>query len=264
MTAADTLGLTWDPDYVLTTAPDARRTFGQLQLSMEISKPLWGMSLSWVRTDLKGNLDNVSGYTDPTSYDAGPYVRVNEAVNAYGTLENFADREWKMSIWGILPWDLRGGAFFTHQSGDHYSPQFELAGLGFFHFKVGTGALKADGQPEKPGEELDYALLYPLQGHDVFVGPRGLPKLTSRSNLDVRVERMFDYGGRELSVSVDVFNLFRNRSITSLNTRVNNGPDYGFRTTQSLFAGIAPNQYFKAPQERVAPRAVRLGVSWYF
>ncbi len=216
-------------------------------------------------TDLKGNLDNVSGYTDPESYDAGPYVRVNEAVNAYGTLENFADREWKMSIWGILPWNVRGGAFFTHQSGDHYSPQFQLAGLGFFHFRVGTGALKLNGLPEHTGQELDYALMYPLQGHEVFVGPRGLPKLTSRSNLDVRVERMFDYGGRELSVSVDIFNLFRNRSITKLNTEVNNGPDYGFRNTQSLFStGIAPNQYFRAPQERVAPRALRLGVSWYF
>jgi hypothetical protein len=264
-TAADTLGMTWNPDYVLTTAPGAKREFGQLQVSMEISKPLWGMSLSFVDTDLEGNLDNVSGYTDPESYDAGPYVRVNEAVNAYGTLENFADREWKMSIWGILPWDVRGGAFFTHQSGDHYSPQFQLAGLGFFHFKVGTGALRADGQPEKPGQELDYALMYPLQGHEVYVGPRGLPRLTSRSNLDVRVERFFAYGGRDLSVSVDIFNLFRNRSITKLNTEVNNGPDYGFRNSQSLFGGgIAPNQYFRAPQERVAPRSLRLGVAWYF
>lgn len=265
LTAADTLHMPWNPDYVVTTAPGAKRTFGQFQLSMEISKPLWGMSLSWVRTDLKGNLDNVSGYTDPTRYDAGPYVRVNEAVNAYGTLENFADREWKMSIWGILPWNVRGGAFFTHQSGDHYSPQFQLAGLGFFHFRVGTGPLGLNGLPMYPGQELDYALMYPLQGHEVFVGPRGLPKLTSRSNLDVRVERLFEYGGRELSVSIDIFNLFRNRSITKLNTEVNNGPDYGFRNTQSLFGtGIAPNQYFQAPQERVAPRALRLGVAWYF
>jgi hypothetical protein len=271
MTAADTLGLTWDPDYVLTTAPDARRTFGQLQLSMEIQKPLWGMSLSWVRTDLKGNLDNVSGYTDPTSYDAGPYVRVNEAVNAYGTLENFADREWKMSIWGILPWDLRGGAFFVHQSGDHYSPQLRLYGLGFFHYKVGTGALVRGNNgglsftTEHPGQEVDYALLAPLEGHEIYVGPRGRPAIPSRSSLDVRVERMFDYGGRPFSVSVDIFNLFRNRAVTKVNTMVNNGPDYGFKVSDSLFSpGILPNQYFKAPQERVPPRTLRLGAAFYF
>ena len=262
---ADTVNMTWNPDYVLTTAPDAKRTFGQVQLSMEIQKPLWGMSLSWVHTDLKGNLDNVSGYTDPTGYDAGPYVRVNEGVNAYGTLENFADREWKMSIWGILPWHIQGGAFFTHQSGDHYSPQFRLVGLGFFRYKVGTGPLKANGQTQFPGEEVDYRLLYPLEGNEVYIGPRGLPALTSRSNLDLRVERFFDWRGRELSVTVDVFNLFRNRSITELNTEVNNGPDYGFRDDPSLFGGgIAPNQYFQAAQERVSPRALRFGASWYF
>ncbi len=64
---------------------------------------------------------------------------------------------------------------------------------------------------------------------------------------------------------MDVFNLFRNRSITELNTEVNNGPDYGYRTSQSLFSpGIEPNKYFKAPQERVAPRSLRLGVAFYF
>ncbi len=47
-TAADTLHMPWDPKYVVTTAPDAKREFGQFQLSMEISKPLWGMSLSLV------------------------------------------------------------------------------------------------------------------------------------------------------------------------------------------------------------------------
>ncbi len=265
LTAADTLDMPWNPDYVMTTAPGAQREFGQLQLTMEISKPLWGGSLSWVRTSLRGNLDNVSGYTDPDSYNAGPYVRVNEAVNAYGTLENFADREWKLSAWGVLPGNVRGGFFFTHQSGDHYSPRFELYGLGFFHYKVGTGPLKRDGLPQVPGQEVDFQLLYPLDGQQVFVGPRGLPALTSRSNLDVRVERMFDYRGHQLSVSMDVFNLTRNRSITRLNTAVNNGPDYGFRTSQSLFSpGIAPNQYFQAPEERVPPRSLRIGAAFYF
>ncbi len=272
MTAADTLGLTWDPQYAVTSAPDAKRRFGQLQLSMEISKPRWGMSLSWVRTGLRGNLDNVSGYTDPTAYDAGPYVRVNEAVNAYGTLENFADREWKMSVWGVLPWDLRGGAFFLHQSGDHYSPRFRLYGLGFFHYKVGTGPLVRDlgssgfsFNTTYPGQELDYRLLYPLEGNEVYVGPRGYPAIPSRSSLDVRVERMFDYGGHELSVSLDIFNLFRNRAVTELNTMVNNGPDYGYLPNPDpLSARIAPNQYFKAPEERVTPRSMRLGAAFYF
>ena len=53
--------------------------------------------------------------------------------------------------------------------------------------------------------------------------------------------------------------------MTELNTMVNNGPDYGFRTSQSLFSpGIEPNLYFQAPQERVPPRSLRMGVAFYF
>ena len=264
-TAADTLRLAWDPHYVLTTAPDAQREFKQIQLTMEIALPEWGASLSFVSTDLKGNLDNVSGYDDPESYGAGPYVRVNEGVNAYGTLENFADQEWKVAVWGELPWDLRGGAFWTFQSGDHYSPQWRLYGLGFFSYKVGTGPLMPGGQAQFPGQEVDYALMGSLEGHDVFVGPRGKPVLEGRNVLDLRLERVFRVWGRDLSATLDAFNVFRNEAITRLNTMVNNGPDYGYRTSQSLFApGIAPNQYYEAPQERVSPRFLRLGGVWYF
>ena len=264
-TYADTLGLTWNPDYVLTTAPDARRDFKQLQLNLEVALPQWGASFSFVATKLKGNLDNVSGYTDPEGYGAGPYVRVNEGVNAFGTLENYSDREWKVSVWGVLPWQLRGGAFWTFRSGDHYSPRFRLYGLGFFDYRVDTGALRQGGIPERPGQSIDYALLWPLEGHNVYVGPRGLPVLERNSILDVRLERMFQMGGYDLSLSVDVFNLLRNEAITTLNTMVNNGPDYGYRKSYSLFVPeIDPNQYYQAPQERVPPQTVRLGMAVYF
>ena len=109
MTFADTLNLTWDPDYVLTTAPDGRREFSQVQFNLEVEQPTFGGSLSFVWTALKGNLDNVSGYMDPEGYGAGPYVHVNEYTNSYGTLENFANIEMKASVWGNLPWQLRGG-----------------------------------------------------------------------------------------------------------------------------------------------------------
>lgn len=265
MALGDTLGLTWNPDHVLTTAPDARRDFRQLQLTMEIALPEWGASLSYVNTGLEGNLDNVSGYADPSSYDAGPYVRVNEGVNSFGTLENFADHELKVSVWGVLPWNVRGGAFWTLRSGDHYSPQFQLYGLGFFRYKVDTGALLKGLRTERPGQELDYMLMWPLEGHRVFVGPRGRPMLPGQSILDLRAERMFVWRGRDLAVSADVFNVLGSRSVTALNSMVNNGPDYGFNVSYSLFSpGIAPNQYYQAPQRRVAPRTLRLGVAAYF
>ncbi len=112
ITYADLPGFTWDPDYVLTTAPDGKREFEPDPAQPGDRTARTGAPpLSFVTTDLKGNLDNVSGYDDPEGFGAGPYVRVNEGVNSYGTLENFADREWKVSVWGLLPWQLRGGAF---------------------------------------------------------------------------------------------------------------------------------------------------------
>jgi hypothetical protein len=265
MTAADTLGLSWNPDYVLTTAPDAKREFEQVQLSMEIALPEWGASFSFVHTDLVGNLDNVSGYTDPDSYDAGPYVRVNEGGNSFGKLENFSAREWKASVWGVLPWELRGGAFWKFRSGDHYSPRFRLYGLGFFTYKVGTGALLKGGQTSLPGQEIDYTLLTTLEGHDVFVGPRGRPTLRGGSVLDLRVERMFRLRDHQLAASLDAFNVFSSEAIIELNTMVNNGPDYGYPVRRTpLDPGIEPNLFYQAPHERVPPRTLRLGLAVYF
>ncbi|MEJ2679185.1 MAG: TonB-dependent receptor, partial [Gemmatimonadota bacterium] len=126
-TAADTLNLSWNPQYVLTNAPDAVRRFGQLQLNLEVARPTWGGSFSVTFTALKGNLDNVSGYADPQQFGAGQYVHVNEGTDAFGWLPNFAEREIKVSVWGMTLWNVRGGLFFTFSSGDHYSPQFRLA-----------------------------------------------------------------------------------------------------------------------------------------
>ena len=265
LTAADIPSLTWDPDFVLTTAPDAKREFSQVQLTLEVAVEEWGGSLSFVKTHLEGNLDNVSGYTDPSGYGAGPYVRVNEGVNSYGTLENFADLEWKASVWGPLPWNLRGGAFWTLRSGDHFSPRYRLYGLGFFTYRVNTGAMTSTGIPERPGTELDYKLMTPLEGHFVYLGPRGRPTMERQSVLDIRLERLFQFRGQDWSLTMDVFNLFREEAIIQLNTIANNGPDYGFGGSQSMFAPpLEPNQYYMAPQMRVSPQTIRLGLAAYF
>jgi len=276
MVPADTLGLTWNPDYALTTAPGAERTFGQFQFTIEVARPTWGGSFSFVSTKLKGNLDNVSGYTDPMSYNAGPYVRVNEGVNSYGFLENYADAEGKVSIWGDLPWNLRGGAFWTYRTGDHYSPRFRLTALGIFTYRVHTGALTGGlggwhpGQgPYIPppatsnGEELTYEVLSPLEGNYVYVGPRGYPELDTRANLDLHLERMFDLRGRQLSVSLDVFNVMGDKAITQVNTMVNNGMDY-YPDLAKPWAGVTSDQYFGAVLDRVPPRTLRIGLTAWF
>lgn len=270
-TLADTANLTWDPRYVLTTAPDAYRNFGQLQLSVDVARPTWGGSFSVTFTSLRGNLDNVSGYTDPTQYGAGPYVHVNEGVNDDGILPNFADREAKVSVWGMLPGKIRGGLFFTYASGDHYTPQFRLTALGLFRYKVNTGPTTYqhihNAAPVQNGDELDVRMFKLMEGDYVYIGPHGGPELDNRARFDGRIEREIQLGGFDLGLSLDVFNIFDNNAATQLNTMVNNGQNYYYFLQKTMFDagyGIPANQYYKAVLQRVSPRTFRFGVTAHF
>lgn len=273
---ADTLILNWNPEYVLTTAPDASREFRQLQLTLEVSRPRWGGSFSAVWTGLKGNLDNVSGYEDPADYSPGPYVRLNEGVNAYGSLPNFSDKEGKISAWGVLPWNLRGGVFFTTRSGDHYGPQFRISGqkslYGYLANAEAFRHLCRRYDPDDPtcnplrGDPLPLEFLKPLEGNDVFIGPRGKPQMQHRANLDVRLERVFHTQRFDLGVGLDVFNLLGSEAVTSIQTMVNQGirSFYVFEDISTPFRRLWAGKWYGSPLERVPPRSLRLGVTLYF
>ena len=282
---ADTVGLTWDPDYMLTTAPDARRVFRQLQLTVEVARPRWGGSFSVALTSLKGNLDNVTGYADPALFGPGPYVRVNEGVNSWGYLPNFSTRELKVSSWAVLPWDLHGGLVWTYQSGDHFSPQFQISALGFYEYRVNqkpvdrwclTG-IGPDGQPlEEPcppdqwGDPLPIELLRTLEGHRVFIGPRGKPAMERRSNFDVRLERPFTVRDLDLAATLTLFNIFGKDHVTRVQAMVNNGRDVEYlipgtdRPHEWTPLGGSESDYFGAALERVRPRSLRVGLTLSF
>jgi hypothetical protein len=271
---ADTLTLTWDPDYALTTAPGARREFNQLQFTVEIARPTWGGSVSAVLTDLKGDLDNVSGYVDPDEYGAGPYVRVNESTNAFGFLPNFAQREAKASLWTLLPWDVRGGLVWTYAAGDHFSPRFRLSGQGFYSYRANAGAIENPNQYCRFGgyvvicDNVDWRLLGDVEGHDVFIGPRGQPTLHSRANFDLRLNRDFDVAGTLVAVSLDLFNVFGRDTPTEVNAMANYGRNYYyFLEDQSLIipgSAIPANKYYKAVLDRMPARRLRLGATVHF
>jgi hypothetical protein len=210
-----------------------------------------------VVTSLKGNLDNVSGYVDPQTYEAGPYVHINEGVNAYGYLPNYAGAEGKVSIWGDLPWRMRGGAFWTYRSGDHYSPQFRLSALGIWNYRANSGAL------HQSGNSLFYGMFAPLEGEYVFVGPRGVPQLDPRADLDLHLERLFDLRGQSLSLAVDLFNVTDSKAVTQLNAMVNNGQDY-YPDLEKPWTGVTSDQYYLSVLNRVPPRTLRFSLTAYF
>ena len=97
----------------------------------------------------------------------------------------------------------------------------------------------------------------------MFVGPRGLPTLEARSNLDLHLERSFDLGGQSLSVALDAFNVLGEKSVTQLNTMVNNGMDY-WPDLAKPWTGVTSDQYFQAVLERVQPRILRFSLTAYF
>jgi hypothetical protein len=254
MTLADSAGLSWNPDYVLTNVPDARRAFDQLQFVIEVFRPTWSLSASAVITNLEGNLDNVTGYDDPAGFGAGPFVRVNEGVNSYGKLPNYADRELKLTFFGNLPWKTRGGVFWTYAAGDHWAPYFTISGNGNFSYQIFDTR-----QP------LDAAFFYTLEGHRVFVGPRGLQQHNRRAQFDLRLERAFDFGQRSWTVTFDVFNIINSTSVTDVNRSVNRGQNFypGFDQFEG-FRIIEPGEFYRAVRARVPPRTLRLGTVFYF
>jgi hypothetical protein len=273
LSLADTLSLSWNPDYVLTTAPDARRDFWQLQLHLQVARPKWGGAVSAVWTGLTGNLDNVTGYTDPAEFGPGPFVRVNEGVNAYGFLPNFSEKEGKVALWGELPGEFRGGAFLTFRSGDHYSPQFRISGQGSFYgyvanaesYRGSCSPIRQICEPPK-GDPLPMRFFKPLEGQQVFIGPRGQPQLETFSNLDLRLERIFELNRFDLGLSFDMFNALGADAVTRVQNLLNHGQGfhYLFKDGSTAFRKVWAGKGFRSPLERAAPRRLRLGMTVYF
>jgi hypothetical protein len=251
---ADTLRLSWDPDYVLTNVPDARREFGQLQFAVNVAQATWGGSVSLVMTALQGDLDSVTGYDDPAGYGAGPYVRVNEGVNAFGNLPNFSPRELKVSVFGNLPWQTQGGIFWTWATGDHFSPQFTITRTGGYRYRTHYG-----------NRDINPALAQHLEGHRIYLGPRGRPQYEARGLMDLRLERSMTLFDRSnWHVTLEMFNIVNMATITRVNTSANRGRNYYHflgPNRDGLLRSIDPNEYYKAVLERVPPRTLRIGTT---
>lgn len=244
---ADTAHVAWDPDYVLTNVPGARRRFDQLQLVLTARYPTWMVSGSVVHTRLAGNLGTVTGYADERGRGAGAWVRPNERLNFFGPLDEASELEAKLLATGRLPWGLRGGALWTLRTGDRSTPTFVLSGL---HFDY-TGTIETPAGGTASGT-LPAVVTQPLAGQRLFVEPRGRYRMPTRWLLDLHLERTFPVRGAELVLAADVFNLFGADAVTRTNTRLD---AVGVPTATSAFG---------APLAREAPRTVRVGTAVVF
>jgi hypothetical protein len=248
MTPAELAALRYDPDYVLTNAPDAVRRFEQLQLRLEARYRTWWTGASATLSSLDGNYNVVTGPDDYTTGGPGPWVRLNEQYNFFGPLNNQSRFEGKVYLGGLLPARLRGGAFFAFATGDRVTPTMLISGL-LTDYAV---AVPRTSNPAIVDTlQFNRFLFRSTSGHRIFIRPRGAYRYQSRASLDLHLERSFPRGRTEILLVVDAFNVLGDRRVTGIQTVVNTvggffDPDYG------------------RVRSRVPPRTLRLGAGVRF
>lgn len=248
LTPVQLAALQYDPDFVLTTVPEATRRFEQLQLRLDARYRTWWAGASATLSTLKGNFNVVTGPDDYTNGGPGPWVRLNEQYNFYGALNNQSSFEGKVYVGGLLPAGLRGGAFFSFLTGDRVTPTLPISGL-LSQYALSlidpSDPTSADTVPFHP------FLLRGITGHRLFVQQRGSYRYQTRASLDLHLERSFPRGGAELVLALDGFNVLGDRSVTAIQIEVNSP------------AGFFGDDYGRV-RARVPPRTLRLGAGVRF
>lgn len=248
LTAAELAELRYEPDLVLTNVPEATRRFRQFQFRLEARYRTWWAGGSATLSTLKGNVNVVTGPDDYTTGGPGPWVRLNEQVNFFGALNNQSRFEAKVYAGGLLPWRVRGGAFFSFATGDRVTPTMLISTL------LSDYAVTRRRQSDTTRVDtlsLNPFLFRTTSGHRIFIQPRGTYRYQCRASLDLHLERSLSHGGSEISLSADAFNVLGDRSVTEIQTVVNTA------------RGFFDSDYGRV-RARVQPRTLRLGVGIRF
>ncbi len=222
--------LPYNPDYVFGTVPDARRRFRQEFLSLRASFDKWSALGSVTLSSLRGN---VSGVTTSggvgSGFDAGQWVRPNEATQADGDLPGVNPLEVKLFVTGQVGWKVNAGINLAYYLGESITPYFQLDPalyqLVSKGLLVGTDSSKAFLW----GRDSTYQnfLMSDVSGQTIWLEPRGTEHYASRLTIDLHAERPVSWRGLSLSVTGDLFNALGENSITEVRTRV-----FGYATDQ--------------------------------
>ena len=248
LTPAQLAALRYNPDFVLTTVPEATRRFRQLQLRLDGRYRTWWAGASATLSSLRGNYNVVTGPDDYTNGGPGPWVRLNEQYNFFGALNNQSKYEVKLYLGGLLPARFRGGVFFSYATGDHFTPTMPISGLLTDYAVV----LPRTGSPGVFDTVPFHPFLFrSVSGHRLFIQPRGAYRYDSRASLDLHLERSFPRGRTEIVLVVDGFNVLGDQTVTGIQTEVN------------AIAGFVGSDYGRV-RSRVPPRTLRLGAGVRF
>jgi len=224
--------LTWRPDVVLTTVPQAWRHYNQVTTMLRAYHSSWRGEASVTFAQLKGNVAGVTGYgTTGSEFSAGPFVRRNETINMEGILPDALQMEGKAWVTARLPWSLQGGLVFTHILGERFTPSFKV--LGRYNYSAAEGGLVPD------------FMLRQILGQTIFVEKRGSRHYASRDVIDAHLEWQ---ARRRSVITFDLFNVFGSDALVQLNENIGDQEPSD------------PTSVFAAPRLRVPPRTLRVGV----
>ena len=153
--------------------------------------------------------------------------------------------------------NVNGGAYVTGTSGSGKSeiflvlPRYQISASGLYQFNYGINiaaslnAREGYGMPfYEPVESADPLL---PEKRVLLVDPRD-SRLPAVALLDLRGEKSFTFGSRELALSLDLFNVFNSATVL--------GRQYDVTTTGTTG--------FNQPLEIMNPRLLRFGVRFQF
>ncbi len=146
-------------------------------------------------------------------------------INRFGHAYNDPTHFVKLQGSYILPWDIHFNAYFSHRTGRTYERRARF--------------------------RLD-------QGREtIFTEPAGSRRLPDVTDLDLRLEKTFTFKEKyRLGLMIDIFNVFNSDTITNWGDRT----EYDWYEDLSEYPSSDGHQVYSL----VAPRAIRLGIRFFF
>ncbi|MCL4817988.1 MAG: TonB-dependent receptor [Vicinamibacteria bacterium] len=209
---------------------DASRKYRGLIVTLEKRfTNRWSTRISYVASKTEGGADNngFDSYGASTLYESATRALTNNA----GRPTNDRPHELKVFLtWEVPKVDVSVTGFWRTISGTTYSPFQEYS-----------------------SSQLNFPF---RTGRRIFLEERGSRRLDTQNQLDLRLEKIFRFGGgaERLAVFADVANLFNSSRVVGVQTRA----------PEAAIGGVDQPIVFGAPTAITAARQVQLGARWSF
>jgi hypothetical protein len=187
----------------------------------------WQAQVSYVFAKTTGNVDN-NGSAQLWGHE---FETPNLAfVNSSGPASNTPTHEFKLL-------------------GSYQIPVIETSVSGYF--------VSTSGLPYGRLQRFGSSIVGPgvTSSRTLYIQPRGSYYLPSLSQLDLRIEKNFNFGSNRYGVYADLSNLFNSGTVTDVVTRP---------TSVTLRNGVTYPLPFGTAAELQSPRQIRIGARWSF